>query len=367
MIDDLKVDGIRVIDQLDIIHGISCYLNDMQKEFMGSMPYVRYMESDAELYMLEAEAPGLLIGSAYYLASASENIDWGVRRISAPEAWKTATGKGVRVGIIDTGIATAHPDLRGAIIGGFNAINDKSYEDDNNHGTYVASVVAARRNGIGIVGVAPDAMLYAVKVMGSDGRGYISDVLEGCQWALNEEIQVVNMSLGSNHRSIAMHEAMDIMASQGVLTIVATGNDGQRGICYPARNNVAICVGGSSMDDHRMSWSNYGPELKENGVIAPGDWIQVANKNGGWQRAAGTSIATPHVTGIVALLLEMKCYERELIRKFVFEGASQFENPDEFFGHGVVNARKTLDILACSPSRLNYLSFIFPQTVDNLP
>lgn len=341
IVDELDAASIQILGQLDIISGISCSLTKEQMELVQSMPSVRYIEPDFELYMLEAEPPVLSLARSHHLVPASETIDWGVKRISAPEAWEMATGKDVRVGVIDTGIATAHPDMRGAVIGGFNAIDGGSYEDDNNHGTYVASVLAARRNGEGIVGVAPDALLYAIKVLGSDGRGYISDVIEGCQWAMEEGIPVVNMSLGSNYESTAMREAMDMAAIQGMITIAAAGNEGERGIFYPARNKVAVCVGASGMDDRRTPWSNYGPALKENGVLAPGDWILAASKDGGWQRVTGTSIAAPHVTGTIALLLEM----REVERRFVFEGASRFEYPDEFCGHGVVNARKSLDTM----------------------
>lgn len=335
--------GIHIIDRLDIIQGISCYLNEEQMEFIKSLPSVRYIEPDLELFMLETEPPEPLLASSFQEAPASETIDWGVRRIAAPEAWEIATGRGVRVGVIDTGIATAHPDLQGAVIGGFNAINGGPYEDDNDHGTYVASVLAARRNGTGIVGVAPEALLYSIKALGSDGRGYISDVIEGCQWALDQGIPVVNMSLGSDYDSIAVQEAIDAAASLGMSIVAAAGNDGQRGILSPARNDVAICVGGSGMSDERMSWSNYGSELKKNGVLAPGDWVLAGTRNGKWRRVSGTSIATPHVTGIFALLIQLRQLERGSLRRFVLEGALKADNPDEFSGYGVVNARKTLE------------------------
>jgi subtilisin len=345
ILDRLKAKGIRILDRLDIISGISCHLNKEQMEFVQMIPSVRYIELDLELFMLETDPPAPLIVMDYQMAPADESVDWGVRRINAPEAWETATGRGVRVGIVDTGIATAHPDLRGAVIGGFNAIDNGSYEDDNDHGTYVASVVAARRNGVGIVGVAPDALLYAIKVMGDDGRGYISDVIEGCQWAIEEGLSVVNMSLGSTYGSVALREAMSALTSQGVSTIVAAGNEGERGVFFPARDDVAVCVGGSGMDDKRVSWSNYGSALKENGVLAPGDWIQAAKKDGGWRRVSGTSIAAPHVTGLIALMLEIERLDRDSLRRFVFEGASQFDDPDEFSGYGVINARRSLDIV----------------------
>ncbi|MDQ1328680.1 MAG: Peptidase protein, partial [Candidatus Poribacteria bacterium] len=350
VIDGLKPRGIYVTKRLDIINGIACHLSDTEESFIRSLPFVRYIEPDDELYRLEEESPEHLF--AFSMFSQNENIDWGVKRINAPDVWNIATGKGVKVGIIDTGISTKHPDLLGAVAGGYDAVNGLSYEDDNDHGTYVASVISARRNDVGIVGVAPDAMLYAVKVMGNDGRGYISDVLDGCQWVIKEGLRVVNMSLGSNHQSKAIHEAMDALTYNKVITVVATGNEGKLGVYSPARDNITICVGGSSMDDSRMSWSNYGPELKGNGVLAPGDWIQVADKSGGWRRVAGTSIATPHVTGIVALLLEIGCKDPELIRKFVFSGASQSNNPNEFNGHGLVNAKKTLEVMSVNSQKL---------------
>lgn len=346
ILDELEAAGIRILDRLDIISGISCYLDEEQMMLVKAMPSFRYVELDFELYMLETEQPQPLFVRSYQMAPASESIDWGLKRINAPEAWESATGKNVRVGVIDTGIAADHPDLQGAVIGGFNAIDGGSYEDDNNHGTHVASVLAARRNGMGIVGVAPDALLYSIKVMNSEGRGYISDVIEGCQWAIAEKIPVVNMSLGSDYQSTALREAISEAASQGLSIIAAAGNDGNGQVLSPAREDVAICVGASDMDDQRAPWSNYGQALKENGALAPGDWILAADKDGGWRRVSGTSIAAPHVTGIFALLLETGRIERESLRRFVLQSASKSENPGEFSGHGIVNARKALDLVS---------------------
>jgi len=350
-INELKSYGIKIKKKLTIINGISCDLDHEEKQFVQSLRFVRYIEPDVQLYKLEDKSFKLLLAKNEFIHNSEkytneeENIDWGVKRINAPEIWSIATGKGINVGVMDTGINTKHPDLAGAVIGGYDAVNDKSYEDDNNHGTYVASVISARKNGIGIVGVAPSANLYAIKVMDKDGRGYISDIIDGCQWAIKENIKLLNMSFGSSYQSIAIKEAIDKMASNNVIILSASGNEGKLGVYSPAKDNVTICVGGSDMNDKRAPWSNYGIELKENGVLAPGDWIQVADKDGKWQRVSGTSVATPHVTGIVALMMERKCDDPNLVRKFIFMGASQYNNPDDFNGHGVVNAKKTLDIL----------------------
>ncbi|MGB9596770.1 MAG: S8 family serine peptidase [Candidatus Poribacteria bacterium] len=280
-IDKLKSFGIKAKKKLTIINGISCNLDIEDKQIIESLAFVRYIEPDIQLYRLERKSFELLMTkNNFNHILEGENIDWGVKRIDAPEVWNTATGKDVNVAVMDTGINTRHPDLIGAVIGGYDAINDKSYEDDNNHGTYVASVISARKNGIGIIGVAPSANLYAIKVMDKEGRGYISDILDGCQWAMKEKIKIINMSFGSSYQSLAIKEAMDKMASEKIIIISASGNDGKFGVYSPAKDNVTVCVGGSDINDKRASWSNYGPELKENGVLAPGDWIQVADKDG---------------------------------------------------------------------------------------
>lgn len=343
MISILKDEGFHILSRLDIIHGVSCMLDDEQKDYIRSMPCVRYIDSDAELFMLDNDIPMLSFVQNGAVVQPVESIDWGVQRIEAPAVWQEATGKNVFVGIIDTGISLSHPDLRDSIVDGFNAINGGSYNDDNNHGTYVASVISARRNGLGIVGVAPESKLYAIKAMDKDGRGYISDIIKGCQWAVEKGIKVINMSLGSGHRSIALFETIDVLTKNNIIIISASGNEGKPNIYYPARDNVTICVGGSDINDKRASWSNYGSKLKENGVLAPGEWIMTANRFGKWQRVSGTSIATPHVTGIVALMMEKGYYEPQIIKQLIFDGASQSSMPDEYNGHGIVNAKNTFN------------------------
>lgn len=343
MVSVLKSDGIHVLSRLDIIHGVSCILDSDQKDSIKSMPYVRYIDSDAELFMLDNDIPMFSFVQNEVVTQSVENIDWGIQRIEAPAVWEKATGKDVIIGIIDTGISLLHPDLKDSVVDGFNAINGGSYNDDNNHGTYVASVISARRNGIGIVGVAPESKLYAIKAMNKDGRGYISDIIKGCQWAIEKGVKLINMSLGSGHRSTALCETIDVLAKNNIITIAASGNEGKPNIYYPARDNVTICVGGSDINDKRASWSNYGQKLRENGVLAPGDWIMTANRFGKWQRVSGTSIATPHVTGMIALIMEKGYYDPEIVRKLIFEGASQFDTPDEYNGHGIVNAKNTFN------------------------
>ena len=342
----INIEGISIISKLDLISGVTCYMTERQQKWLKKVLPVRYIEKDTQVYIL-APIPRPAATTVSEDVPGQELVDWGVKRIRAPEVWSQSTGKGIGIGVIDTGICSSHPDLIGAVVGGYNTITGGgSYEDDNDHGTYVASVIAARRNGVGIIGVAPDAVLYSIKVLDSSGQGWMSDIVKGYQWALeeherNEKFNLVNLSLGCYWESEAMLEAMTKAAYQGMGTVAATGNDGREEICYPARNEVAICVGASSMEGERVSWSNYGKELKKNGVLAPGEWILAANKLGGWQRVSGTSIATPHVTGALALLLEMKWAER----KFIFAGAGQSSTPDLEHGYGIIDVRRSLDVM----------------------
>ncbi|MBD3183823.1 S8 family serine peptidase [Candidatus Poribacteria bacterium] len=343
--DELKEIDIDVIDKLYIISAVSCYLNEDQKDHILSLPYTRYIEPDYELFMLDVNFPSVAFISKYEINISDEVTDWGVRYIKAPEVWDITTGKGIRIGVIDTGITPDHPDLQGCIAGGYNAIDGGRYEDDNDHGTYISSIIAGRKNNSGIIGVAPDAEIYAIKVMNNQGRGFISNVIEGCQWAAEEGIKIVNLSLGADFESISIKEAISYMTEKGIITVAAAGNEGKNVIYSPARESVALCVGGAGMNGDRASWSNYGNEMKISGVLAPGDFILVGEKSGGWRRVSGTSVAAPHVTGLFALLMELNSDSGFSLRDYVIAGASNHSNPDEYIGYGMINALKSVNLM----------------------
>lgn len=335
-----------MVKDLDLINGIVCNLKKEDIDWIRYFLPIRYVEEDIRVFSLDIPRPEALTLWPSEAVPAGETIDWGLKYMHGIEAQEYATGKGVSAGVIDTGICLDHPDLTGAIAGGVNIIDGGSYADDNNHGTYISTVIAARKNGVGIVGVAPDAMLYAIKVLDEDGSGYSSDVVAGYQWALDQHkvdptFKCVNLSLGSYYQSQAMAEAMEKAAYQGMGTFAAAGNDGRLGICYPARNEVAVCVGAHGDGGGRMNWSNFGPALEANGIMAPGDWVLAGNKDGNWNRVSGTSISTPYITGIHLLLDELKWAER----KFHFAGASQADSPDRYVGYGNADAVRTIQAM----------------------
>ncbi|MCK4822583.1 S8 family serine peptidase, partial [bacterium] len=252
---------------------------------------------------------------------SDEEMAWGVNRIDADHVWAETwdqttlpvtkadanTGQGIKVAIIDSGIDLDHPDLR--VAGGYNAINfRKSYNDDFRHGTHVAGIVAALDNEIGVIGTAPNVELYAVKVLNRRGIGFASDIIDGLQWCIDKKIQVANMSIGSSGSSTSYHDAIIAASDAGITIVAAAGNygltDGK--IVWPARWPETIAV--SATDDYDNlayfpGWwgSSYGEEVD---LAAPGALINSTWNDGYYHLGSGTSMATPHLAGCMALVLE---------------------------------------------------------------
>ncbi len=235
--------------------------------------------------------------------STSQILPWGVNRIDAEQVWSTTTADPIKVAIVDTGVDLDHPDLAANIKGGVNTIYPwRSYDDDSGHGTHVGGIVAAVNNTIGVVGVGPQIDLYGVKVLNSGGSGYVSDIIEGIQWSINNNMQVINMSLGTTADVQAFHDAVTLAKNAGITIVAAAGNSGPAGnsVLYPAKYPEVIAVSASNKSDGQPSWSSGGPEVD---LAAPGDSIYSTYRGGGYRTLSGTSMASPHVAGVAALVL----------------------------------------------------------------
>ena len=226
-----------------------------------------------------------------------QELPWGVDRIDAEWAWDTTTGYAVEVAVLDTGIDYEHPDLDANCKGGINIINSrKSYKDDNGHGTHCAGIIAAEDNEEGVVGVAPEASLYGVKVLDRRGSGWVSDIIAGLDWCDKNGMDIVNMSFGGGYSS-SLHDACDAAKDAGLLLVAAAGNDGGP-VIYPAAYESVIAVSATNSSDGLASFSNYGDEIA---IAAPGVNILSTYKGGGYATGDGTSMAAPHVAGTLAL------------------------------------------------------------------
>ena len=241
---------------------------------------------------------------------------WGRRGtldadIDAPEAWAISRGTGATVAVVDSGVDLAHPDLAAGLLPGYDWVGDDNVPQDlNGHGTHVAGTVAAAENGLGAVGVAPEAGVIPLRVLGADGSGWGSDVAAAFDWAGDRGVRIVNASLGSD--GITTAERLAIREHPGTLYVVAAGNDGENVDAtphYPCAYTEAnvLCVGATNSRDEIASFSNYGANAVD--LFAPGVDIASTYPTGlgtylddGYTMMNGTSMATPHVAGAAALV-----------------------------------------------------------------
>ncbi len=264
----------------------------------------------------------------------AQTVPWGIKRVNASAAWPTTRGKGVKVVVIDTGIDFSHPEL--TVEGGYNSVDpETSYKDDHGHGTHVSGTIAAADNDKGVVGVAPDVTLYGVKVLDAQGRGTYATVIGGIQWAVENKMDVANMSLGGDESSDAMADAVEAAAKAGVTIVAAAGNN-SGAVGYPASYPGTIAISASTSNDGLAYFSSRGPAVE---FIAPGAGINSTFKGGGYRKLDGTSMASPHVAGLAALAVAQGAHGIEAIRKALKAAATKLPSlGGEKQGSGMIDA-----------------------------
>ncbi|MBD2384643.1 S8 family peptidase [Cylindrospermum sp. FACHB-282] len=253
----------------------------------------------------------------------------GADMVKAPEAWEHGyTGKGVIVAVIDTGVDYNHEDLQNNIwtnskeiagngidddgngyvddVQGWNFVsNNNNTLDDNSHGTHVAGTIAGENNDIGVTGVAYDAKIMPVKVLNESGSGSYSAIAKGIRYAADNGANVINLSLGGSYSNNTLKTAIEYASSKGVIVVMAAGNDGASSPGYPARYayNTGIAVGAVDEDNNLADFSNRSGSQEITYVTAPGVDVYSSLPNNQYGTYSGTSMATPHVAGVVALML----------------------------------------------------------------
>ncbi|WP_167553051.1 peptidoglycan-binding protein [Evansella clarkii] len=270
----------------------------------------------------------------------NQKTGWGIHNINARQAWAQGlTGKGIKIAVLDTGISQ-HNDL---IIAGGVSFTSYTHVDDHGHGTHVAGIIGAKDNDFGVVGVAPDAEIYAVKVLGQDGTGKVSDVIAGVEWAVANNMDIINLSLGTPNDSPALKRVIDYAYEQGILVIAAGGNNGLRSgsgdnVDYPARFDSVMAVAAINKSNERASFSATGNTIE---IAGPGVEILSTDINNRYSYRNGTSMAASYVTGVAALLKELyPHYTNKQLRKYIHEIAIDIGEPgrDTHYGYGLVQA-----------------------------
>jgi subtilisin len=317
---------------------------------------VAYVEDDAIVTAVEP------LGGDEYANS------WGVQHIGSDVAHASGNkGLGVKIAVLDTGIDYTHEDLAGNYKGGYNFVEyecpddpDKictdplnTFDDSyNSHGTHVAGIIAAEQNDVGVVGVAPEADLYAVKVLDASGHGLTSWVISGIEWALENKMDIVNISIQVVEKSSSLQSACKAAYDAGLLLVAAAGNTYGGEVTDPAAYDSVIAVTATTIDDMRSDISPISSKVE---LAAPGVDILSTVAGGNYDSLSGTSQAAPHVTGTAALLISSGDVEdlnndgevnnkdiRLKLRMTAIDlGAIGF---DTIYGFGLVNAAASLPI-----------------------
>ncbi len=283
--------GGKIKANFDIVNGMVVDLQNYTIENLKTLKGVKEVGFDVKVYASDIEL----------------NNSWGVKHIGAGTVHDAGqTGAGINVAVIDTGIDYTHPDLQDNYAGGYDFVNsDSDPMDDNKHGTHVAGIIAAEDNGSGVVGVAPQASLYALKVLDSSGSGYVSSIIQALDWCCENDIQIINMSLGTSSSAVGFQEAINRAYEKGIVIAAAAGNSGKASgtgdnVQYPARYSQVIAVGAVDSSNTRASYSSTGSTLE---MAAPGVAVYSCIPGKSYASLSGTSMASPHVAGTAALIM----------------------------------------------------------------
>ena len=273
---------------------------------------------------------------------------WGYARLGGSTLNGYTQGEGVVVAVLDTGVDASHPDLEGKVLQGWDSMNPggKGTRDPNGHGTHVAGVIAATaNNGIGVAGIAPKVSILPVRVLDHTGNGDDGELALGIVWAVDNGADILNISIGGAVPSDLLEGALDYALEKEVVVVVAAGNDAMVGNTpsYPGAYKQVLTVGATDSMDKRASFSNTGDYLD---VVAPGSWIKSTWPGGGYQWSSGTSMATPFVSAVAALLIASSVGTGREVASLIKSSALDLgpDGPDTEFGNGLVNPLKALGL-----------------------
>jgi subtilisin family serine protease len=311
-------------------------------------------------------SPSVASASQELLAEAfdtsPDDNDWprqeGLRVVGFQKAWDVTQGSSrVIVAVVDTGVDGRHPDLRGALVPGYDFVNgDADPADDQGHGTAVAGVIAARSNNHeGVAGICWRCSVMPIKALDASGSGDDTLIAAGLVWATDHGAQVINLSLGGPGASQELSNAIGYAVGKGVIVVAAAGNSGTTTQFFPAADPRALSVAATTVADHRYSWSNFGPWVR---LAAPGCNLAPV-LGGGYSNFCGTSSATPLVTGLIALELSA---EPAATAGQAEQALARAAVPlPELVQYGRIDAGKTLSLLRPARASVVFRGTIGPR------
>ncbi|MEI7845363.1 MAG: S8 family serine peptidase [Chloroflexota bacterium] len=296
--------------------------------------------------------PDVLFAEPNYVVHALETIPndpyWSyqhnLRAIRAPQGWDLSTGGSTAtIAVIDTGIDLNNPELAAKILQGIDYVDgDNIPQDEHGHGTHVAGIAAAvSNNSEGIAGVSWGAKILPVRVLDAEGSGTYDNVASAIVWAADQGAQVLNLSLGGLDNSDTLEKAVNYAISKGVIVVAAAGNYGDNSIFYPANYPGVIAVGATDEQNNRAYFSSYGKQLD---LVAPGDSIISLDLWGDYTNMSGTSMASPHVAGLAAILVSLPGNSSALVEHQMEASALDLGDKgwDQYFGNGLIQVDRAI-------------------------
>lgn len=299
-------------------------------------PNVLFIEKDGEVHI-----------------TSELSNSWGAEMIGALAVHGNTTGSGVKVAILDTGIDYNHPELQSVYAGGWDFVNnDADPMDDHGHGTHCSGIIAAQEDGAGLIGVAPNVHLYALKVLNSQGSGTYSEIIAALDWCIEQGVDITSNSYGGAGYSSILDEAFATAWGAGIVSVAAAGNLGGDGTMdltlYPARLESVIAVGAVDINKIKAMFTSAGPAIE---VCAPGVNIY-SSVIGGYDTWSGTSMACPFVAGTAALVASAHPdWSNEQIRGQLRASADDLGTPghDWIYGFGLVDADEAVGNIISNP------------------
>lgn len=309
--------------------------------------------------MAEYRLPPYRIEALFDAGTLAESIDWSLAAYGIPDLWKQTRGAGETVAVLDTGCDLDHEDLKGQIDAAEDFSGSKyGPQDMQGHGTHVAGTIAAiAGNQVGVAGVAPKARLLVGKVLDDSGRGSSRNIAKGIDWAVKHGASIISMSLGGPQSDPFTEGAIREANRAGVFVICAAGNDGRPdSVNWPARHPGAIAVSAVDRNGRLASFSSRGEEVD---IAAPGQDITSCYPGNRYAKLSGTSMATPYVSGVVALTLSKHRQQggqtplatvddlRQHLAKTATDAGPTGKDPN--YGWGLINPASMLQPIAEGP------------------
>lgn len=376
------------IKNINAVHGTQVTYTSPYAGFkILKIPKTKTVEEMVEIYSknpnVEYAVPNAITNAFMVPDDSLYKYQWNFKAfkngvgggINLEPAWDISTGNEVIVAILDTGVAyetydnyIIAPDLENTnFVPGYDFVNNDAHpNDDNGHGTHVAGTIAqSTNNGRGVAGVAYDCSIMPVKVLAGNGSGTLQGLVDGIYYATNNKTDIISMSLGfppGYYPGQALDDSLNYAYTNGVTIVAAAGNDNKGVVSYPAAYEKCIAVGATRYDGKRAYYSNYGNALD---IVAPGGDVRVdQNKDGyvdgilqntfggdptqfSYYFYQGTSMATPHVSGVAALLIAEGAEGSDQVRAAIQNTAIDLGTSgwDQYYGYGLVNATAALEYI----------------------